>query len=147
MATDLDGDYDPDNIFAKIVRGDMPTARVFEDHDTLACMDAFPQSRGHTLVIHKRAHARNILEIEPEPLQAVILTVQRVARAVRAALKPDGIVVTQYNGRASGQTIYHLHFHIIPRWEGVPLGRHAAGGMADPAELAELAHSIAAEIS
>jgi histidine triad (HIT) family protein len=147
MATDLDGDYDPDNIFAKIVRGDMPTARVFEDHDTLAFMDAFPQSRGHTLVIHKRAHARNILEIEPEPLQAVILTVQRVARAVRAALKPDGIVVTQYNGRASGQTIYHLHFHIIPRWEGVPLGRHAAGGMADPAELAELAHSIAAEIS
>lgn len=144
---DLDGDYDPDNIFAKIARGDMPSARVYEDHDTLALMDVFPQSRGHTLVIHKRAHARNILDVEPEPLQALILTVQRVTRAVRAALKPDGLMVSQFNGSASGQTIYHLHFHIIPRWEGVPLGRHAGGGMADPAELAELARAIAAEIS
>ena len=88
-------------------------------------MDVFPQGRGHTLVIHKRAHARNILDVEPEPLQALILTVQRVTRAVRAALKPDGLMVSQFNGAASGQTIYHLHFHIIPRWEGVPLGRHA----------------------
>ena len=143
---DLDGVYDPNNIFAKIIRGDMPTARVFEDHETLAFMDAFPQSRGHTLVVPKHAHARNLLEIEPEPLQAVILTVQRVTRAVRAALKPDGLMVSQFNGKASGQTIYHLHFHIIPRWADVPLGRHA-GGMADPAELAALAQSIAAEIA
>jgi histidine triad (HIT) family protein len=144
---DLDGDYDPDNIFAKIVRGDMPSAKVYEDHDTLALMDVFPQARGHTLVIHKRAHARNILDVEPEPLQAVILTVQRVARAMRAALQPDGLMVSQFNGAASGQTIYHLHFHIIPRWTGQPLGRHAGGGMADPAELAELAKAIAAEIA
>ena len=144
---DLDGDYDPDNIFARIVRGDLPSAKVYEDHDTLALMDVFPQTRGHTLVIHKRAHARNLLEVEPEPLQAVILTVQRVTRAVRAALKPDGLMVSQFNGAASGQTIYHLHFHVIPRWHGVALGRHAGGGMADPAELAELARAIAAEIS
>ncbi len=144
---DLDGAYDPDNIFAKIVRGEIPAAKVYEDHDTLALMDAFPQCRGHTLVIHKRAHSRNILDVEPEALSAVILTVQRVARAVRSALKPDGLVVTQFNGSAAGQTIYHLHFHIMPRWEGVPVGRHAGGARADPKELAELAAQIAAYIS
>jgi histidine triad (HIT) family protein len=143
----LDGDYDPDNIFAKIVRGEMPGAKVFEDLDTMAFMDVFPQAKGHTLVIHKTAPARNLMDIEPEPLQALILTVQRITRAVRAALQPDGVMVSQFNGSASGQTIYHLHFHVIPRWEGVALGRHGAGGMADPAELAELAHAIAAQIS
>ena len=143
----LDGHYDPDNIFAKIVRGDMPAAKVFEDHDTLAIMDVFPQGRGHTLVIHKRAHARNLLDVEPEPLQTLIMTTQRVAREVRAALKPDGIFVAQFNGAVSGQTIFHLHFHIIPRWEGTPLGRHAGGGMADMGELGELARAIASEIS
>ena len=144
---DLDGDYDPNNIFAKIVRGEMPAARVYEDHHTLAFMDVFPQSRGHMMVIHKTAPARNLLEVEPDALQALILTVQRMARAARAALKPDGLMVSQFNGAASGQTIYHLHFHIIPRWEGVALGRHAGGGMADPADLAKLAAQIAAEIS
>ena len=143
----LDGVYDPDNIFAKIVRGDAPCAKVFEDHDTMAFMDVFPQGRGHTLVIHKRAHARNLLEVEPEPLQQVMLTVQRVARAVRAALNPDGIFIAQFNGAASGQTVFHLHVHVIPRWEGVALGRHAAGGMADMGELKPLAEAIAAEIS
>jgi histidine triad (HIT) family protein len=143
----LDGVYDPDNIFAKIVRGDMPCAKVFEDHDTMAFMDVFPQGRGHTLVIHKRAHARNLLDVEPAPLQEVMLTVQRIARAVRAALKPDGIFIAQFNGAASGQTVYHLHVHVIPRWEGVALGRHAAGGMADMGELGQLAEAIAAEIS
>src|SRR5690348_9711842 len=98
----LDGDYDPNNIFAKIVRGDAPAAKVFEDHDTLAFMDVFPQGRGHTLVVHKRSHTRNILEIEPEALQALILTVQRVAKAVRATFKPDGVFVAQFNGAASG---------------------------------------------
>jgi histidine triad (HIT) family protein len=125
----------------------MPCAKVFEDHDTMAFMDVFPQGRGHTLVIHKRAHARNLLEVEPEPLQQVMLTVQRVARAVRAALNPDGIFIAQFNGAASGQTVYHLHVHVIPRWEGVALGRHAAGGMADMGELRPLAEAIAAEIS
>jgi histidine triad (HIT) family protein len=144
---DLDGDYDLNNIFARIVRGEAPAAKVFEDHDTLALMDVFPQSRGHTLVVHKRAHARNLMDIDPEPLQTLILTVQRVTRAVRAALRPDGLMVSQFNGAASGQSVYHLHFHIIPRWEGVPLGRHAGGAMADPAELAALAALIAAKIA
>jgi histidine triad (HIT) family protein len=99
------------------------------------------------LVVHKRAHARNLLDVNPEPLQAVILTVQRVARAVRAALKPDGVFVAQFNGQVAGQTVYHLHFHVIPRWEGVPLGRHAGAAMADVAELGKLAEAIALEIS
>lgn len=143
----LDGAYDADNIFAKIVRGDMPAAKVFEDHDTMAFMDVFPQAKGHTLVIHKAAAARNLMDIEPEALQTLILTVQRVTRAVRSALKPDGIVVTQFNGAPAGQTIFHLHFHIIPRWDGVPLGRHGGGAMADREELAALAHQIASQIS
>lgn len=143
----LDGTYDAGNIFGKILRGEMACAKVFEDHHALAFMDVFPQSKGHTLVIPKHSTARNLLEEEPEVLQALILDVQRVARAVRAALKPDGLVVTQFNGAASGQTVYHLHFHIIPRWEGVALGRHGAGGMADVAELDALAAQIAAMIS
>jgi len=143
----LDGAYDPDNIFAKIVRGEAPAAKVFEDDDTLAFMDVFPQARGHLLVIHKSSTARNLLEVEPEPLQTLILTVQRLTRAARAALKPDGIMVSQFNGAVSGQTIYHLHFHIIPRWQGVALGRHGEGGMADMGELKALAAQIAAKIS
>jgi histidine triad (HIT) family protein len=142
----LDGAYDASNIFAKIVRGEMPAAKVFEDADTLAFMDVFPQARGHTLVIHKSATARNLLDIEPAPLQALILTVQRVTRAVRVALTPDGVLVSQFNGASAGQTIYHLHFHIIPRWEGVAVGRHAGGVMADTAELADLARRIAERI-
>jgi len=143
----LDGVYDDANIFAKILRGEVPSARVFEDHDVFAFMDVFPQSRGHTLVISKHSQARNLLEIEPEPLEKLILGVQRVTRAVRAALKPDGIVVTQFNGAPAGQTIFHLHFHIIPRWTAALLGPHAQGGMADSAELAALAEQIAAKIS
>ena len=143
----LDGTYDAGNIFAKILRGEAPAARVFEDDHVLAFMDVFPQSRGHTLVIPKHSVARNLMDEDPAVLAPLILGVQRVTRAVRAALKPDGIVVTQFNGAASGQTIFHLHFHIIPRWEGVPLGRHASGGMADPAELKVLAEQIAAQIT
>ena len=143
----LDGTYDDGNIFAKILRGEMPAARVFEDEHVYAFMDVFPQGRGHTLVIPKQSRARNLLEEEPQVLSTLILGVQRVARAVRAAFNPDGITVMQFNGAPSGQTIYHLHFHIIPRWEGVPLGRHAGGGMADMDELKELAAQIAAKIA
>jgi histidine triad (HIT) family protein len=142
----LDGTYDGGNIFAKILRGEMPAAKVFEDEHVLAFMDVFPQARGHTLVIPKHSSARNLLEEEPQVLSELILGVQRVTRAVRAALKPDGIVVTQFNGSPAGQTIYHLHFHIIPRWEGAALGRHGEG-MADPEELKALAAQIAAKIA
>ena len=143
----IDGAYDEGNIFAKILRGEAPAAKVFEDDEVFAFMDVFPQSRGHTLVISKESKARNLLEVEPEALEHLILGVQRLVRAVRAALKPDGIMVSQFNGAASGQTIYHLHFHIIPRWAGQPLKPHGGGQMADAAELAALARQIAAMIS
>ena len=143
----LDGTYDAGNIFAKILRGEAPAARVFEDDHVLAFMDVFPQAKGHTLVIPTHSVARNLMDEDPAVLAPLILGVQRVTRAVRAALKPDGIVVTQFNGSPAGQTIFHLHFHIIPRWEGVALGRHGAGGMADPAELKVLADQIAAQIT
>src|SRR5690349_8480491 len=134
----LDGTSDADNIFPKILRGEIPRARVFEDEHVDAFMNVFPRSKGHTVVMPERSTARNLLDEEPEVLSTLILGVQRVARAVRAALKPDGLVVTQFNGAASGQTVYHLHFHIIPRWEGVPVGRHASGQMADAGELKAL---------
>lgn len=143
----LDGTYDDGNIFAKILRGEIPAARVFEDEHVFAFMDVFPQSKGHTLVIPKHSTARNLLEEEPERLAHLIQGVQRVAKAVRAALNPDGLVITQFNGAPAGQTVFHLHIHIIPRWDGVALGRHGAGGMADMGELKALADQIAAKIS
>ena len=141
----LDGAYEDANIFARIIRGEIPCAKVWEDDKVLAFMDAFPQVRGHTLVVHKHSKARNLLEIEPQPLGELILGVQKVARAVRAALNPDGLVVTQFNGGPAGQTIYHLHFHILPRWEGQPLGAHGAG-QAEPGELQRLAREIGAAV-
>ena len=141
----LDGTYDDGNIFAKILRGEIPSAKVYEDAEVMALMDAFPQAKGHVLVISKTSKARNILDAEPKTLGRLIGAVQKVSRAVRAALNPDGIVVTQFNGAPAGQTIFHLHFHIIPRWEGVPVGRHG-GGMADAEELKALADQIAARI-
>lgn len=142
----LDGTYDPGNIFAKILRGEMPSVRVYEDDHVLAFMDVFPQAKGHTLVIPKHSTARNFLEETPENIGPLLLGVQRVAKAVRAALKPDGLVITQFNGAPAGQTVYHLHFHIIPRWEGVALGRHGEG-MADVEELKGLAAEISAMIA
>jgi histidine triad (HIT) family protein len=142
----LDGDYEEGNIFAKIIRGEAPAVKVFEDGDVLAFMDVFPQSRGHMLVISKTSKARNLLEAEPEVLAKLIVAVRKVAKAQRAALQPDGIMVSQFNGATSGQTVFHLHFHLIPRWEGVSLGRHGAVGMADPGELAQIAKEIAAQL-
>lgn len=141
----LDGTYDAGNIFAKILRGEAPAVKVYEDDHALAFMDVFPQAKGHTLVIPKDSTARNLFDEDPAKLAALICSVQTVAKAVRSALKPDGIVITQFNGATAGQTVYHLHFHIIPRWEGVPLGRHAEG-MADIEELKALASEIAAKL-
>ena len=141
----LDGTYDPGNIFAKILRGEMPAVRVFENDDVLAFLDVFPQARGHTLVIPKHSTARNFLDETPEVIGPLMLGVQRVARAVRAALNPDGLMISQFNGAPAGQTVFHLHVHIIPRWDGVALGRHGQG-MADMDALKALAGLIAAEI-
>ena len=142
----LDGRYDTGNIFAKIIRGEIPSVKVFEDDKVLAFMDVFPQSRGHALVISKVSQARNLLEVEPDVLADLIAATQRLAKATVMALKPDGVVVTQFNGAPAGQTIFHLHFHVIPRYEGEALGRHGEGGMADVVELRALADKISAAL-
>ena len=141
----LTGAYDPDNIFAKILRGEIPNVTVWQDDDVLAFMDVFPQAPGHVLVIHKRSTARNLLDIDPADLATLTAAVQKTARAVEAALKPDGLTIMQFNGEAGGQTVFHLHFHVIPRHEGAGLARHG-GGMADMDELKVLAAKIAAAI-
>lgn len=143
----LDGAYQDDNIFAKIVRGEAPAVKIYEDYDVLAFMDVFPQSRGHCLVVSKTSRARNLLEVEPEVLTRLMLDVQRVARAVVSGLNPDGVVITQFNGTAAGQTVFHLHVHVIPRWADQPLKGHGHGQMADMAELGSLADRIAAKLS
>lgn len=142
----LHGAYDPDNIFAKILRGDIPSVKVWEDNHVLAFMDVFPQSEGHVLVIAKTSTARNILEIEPEALARVTAAVQRTARAVEKALKPEGLSLMQFNGDAGGQTVFHLHFHIVPRWADRPMKGHGHAPMADTATLQALAERIRAEL-
>lgn len=133
--------YDPSNIFARIINGEIPAHRVYEDADVLAMMDIFPQSRGHLLVIPK-AHSRNLLDADPAVLAKTLPQVQRLARAVQKALSPDGIRIAQFNEAPAGQSVFHLHFHVIPVYEGVALGAHG-GGKADDAELAALAKAIA----
>ncbi|ASD27915.1 HIT family protein [Brevundimonas diminuta] len=142
----LHGAYDPDNIFAKILRGDMPSVKVWEDDDVLAFMDVFPQSEGHVLVVSKTSTARNILEIEPETLAKLTSAVQRTARAVEKALKPEGLSLMQFNGDAGGQTVFHLHFHIVPRWADRPMKGHGHAPMADAEQLKALAQKIAAAL-
>ena len=138
--------YDPDNIFAKILRGEMPAVKVYEDDAALAFMDVFPQSEGHTLVVPKGVEARNLLDMPADKLGPYMAAVQKVAQAVEAALTPDGLVVTQFNGAPAGQTVYHLHFHIIPRWKDVALGRHGSGEMAGTAKLGVLADRIKSKL-
>ena len=142
----LDAPYDPENIFAKILRGEIPSVRVWEDEHVLAFMDVFPQSEGHVLVISKTSTARTLLEIEADALARLTAAVQRTARAVEKALRPDGFQIMQFNGPAGGQTVFHLHFHIIPRWADRPVKAHGQGGMADAAVLRSLADRIAAEL-
>ncbi|WP_423068066.1 HIT family protein [Devosia sp. CN2-171] len=138
--------YDPANIFGKIIRGEIPAHKVYEDADVLVMMDIFPQSKGHTLVIPKAA-SRNLFDADPAVLATAIAHVQRVANAVQAALNPDGIRIAQFNEAPAGQSVFHLHFHIIPAYEGVPIGRHGDGGKADDTELAAQAKAIAANLA
>ncbi len=107
--------YDDNNIFAKILRGEMPCHRVFEDDVALAFMDIMPRITGHTLVIPKFP-ARNLLDADPDGLAELIKRVQTISRAAKAAFKADGITVQQFNEQAGGQVIFHLHFHILPRF-------------------------------
>jgi histidine triad (HIT) family protein len=142
----LHGAYDPDNIFAKILRGDIPAVKVWEDEHVLAFMDVFPQSEGHVLVISKTSTARTMLEIEPDVLARITEAVRRLSKAVDKALKPDGITISQFNGEAGGQTIFHLHVHIVPRWADRALKGHGHAPMAEADALRGLADRIAAEL-
>ena len=141
----LNGIYDPENIFAKIIAGNIPSAKVYEDDDILSFMDAFPQTPGHTLVIPKTA-SRNLFDTKPEVLANVIQKTQLIAQAVKMAFEPDGIVITQFNGAPAGQTVFHLHFHILPRYTSSAMSAHASGKMADMNELTEQAAKIQAAL-
>lgn len=112
--------YDNDNIFAKILRGELPAHKVYEDDETFAFLDIMPRAPGHTLVI-PRAPARNIFDVAPDDLAAVARTVQRIARAGMTAFAADGVTVQQFNEQAAGQVVFHLHVHVMPRHEGVAL--------------------------
>lgn len=136
--------YDNDNIFAKILRGEIPSTRVYETDHVVAFMDVMPQGMGHTLVVPK-APSRNLLDAKPETLAEAIQAVQKVANAVKKAFSADGVTVMQFNEPASGQTVYHLHFHVIPRFEGVALKPHS-GQMEDPAVLSANAKKIIASL-
>jgi len=136
--------YDDNNIFAKILRGDAPAHTVYEDAHTLAFLDVMPQADGHTLVLPKTP-AENIFELDPGAFDPLMRTVQKVARAVREAFPSDGIRISQLNGPAAGQTVFHLHVHIIPCVEGKPRTPHATS-MADPAVLAEHAKRLRAAL-
>ena len=115
--------YDPTNIFAKILRGEIPCVKVYEDSKTLAFMDVMPESDGHVLVVPKES-AQDIFDLSADGLTAMMLTTQKVAKAVDKALQPDGIQLKQYNRAPAGQSIFHVHFHIVPRWEDAGLAPH-----------------------
>jgi len=134
--------YDNNNPFAKILRGELPCVKVAEDDATLAIMDLMPQADGHVLVIPKEPAAQ-IFELSGDAAAAGIRMTQRVAAAVRAALEPDGVFIGQFNGAAAGQTVPHVHFHVIPRWEGAELRMHARD-IADAATLESIAQRIRA---
>ncbi|HVV92021.1 MAG TPA: HIT family protein [Hyphomicrobiales bacterium] len=137
--------YEPDNIFARILKGELPAHKVYEDDVAIAFMDIMPQGPGHTLVVPKAA-SRNLLDADPAKLGPVMAVVQKIARAAKSAFDAPGVIVMQFNEAASGQTVYHLHFHVIPRFEGVPLTPHT-GGMEKPEVLAANAEKIKAALA
>jgi histidine triad (HIT) family protein len=137
--------YDSSNVFAKILRGELPATRVYEDEGALAFMDIMPRADGHVLVIPKEP-ARTLLDATPEGLAHLIGAVQRVARAVKEALGADGITIQQFNEPAGGQVVFHLHFHVIPRWDGVAMRPHT-GAMEKPEALEAHAARIRAALA
>jgi histidine triad (HIT) family protein len=135
--------YEDTNIFAKILRGEMPAHKVFEDEVAFAFMDIMPRADGHTLVIPK-APCRNLLDIRAEDLSALMPRVQKVARGVKQTMQADGLTLQQFNEQAGGQIVFHLHFHILPRWSGVSL--RPPGTMEKPEVLAGFAEKISAAL-
>lgn len=136
--------YDNDNIFAKILRGEVPSTRVLENEHVIAFMDLMPQGPGHTLVVPKAA-SRNLLDADPQVLAETIKAVQQIAIAVKKAFSADGVTIMQFNEPAAGQTVYHLHFHVIPRFDGIALKPHT-GQMEDAETLAANAEKIKSSI-
>jgi histidine triad (HIT) family protein len=136
--------YDPNNIFAKIIRGELPCHKVYEDDRVLAFLDIMPRAPGHTLVLPK-APCRNILDIAPEDLTAVALVGQRVAKAAVKVFNADGVTVQQFNEGAGGQVVFHLHLHIVPRKAGVPM-KPAASEKEKPEVLADYALKLSAAL-
>jgi histidine triad (HIT) family protein len=116
--------YDPQNIFAKILRGEVPCVKVYEDTHTFAFMDIMPQAEGHTLVIPKEP-AADIFDLSPDMAGYLIETTQKISRAVKKAMNAPGLMIAQLNGAEAGQTVFHVHFHVIPRRSGLELRLHA----------------------
>ncbi len=136
--------YDPNNIFGKILRGEIPAYKIYEDDVALAFMDIMPRTEGHVLVIPKEG-ARGLLDVSPATLGQLIKRVQHVAGVVKSVFDADGVTLHQFNEAAGGQVIYHLHFHILPRWDGVSL--RPPGTMADERDLAAQAEKIRAAMT
>lgn len=136
--------YEPDNIFAKILRGEIPSTRVYEDDDTLAFMDIMPRADGHLLVIPKTP-CRNLLDASPDQMTAVMTTVQKLSHAVMNAFGAQGVTIQQFNEAAGGQEVFHLHFHVLPRHEGDRL--RPPGNMGDMDEIAGHADRIRAALT
>lgn len=134
--------YDTNNIFAKILRGEIPCHKVYEDGDALVFMDVMPQSPGHVLIVPKVA-SRNMLDADPTVLAKVLPLVQKIAVAAQKAFQADGITVMQFNEPAGGQTVFHLHYHVVPRYEGETMRKHT-GSMEDAAILKANAEKLKA---
>lgn len=142
----LHAPYDETNIFARILRGELPCHKVYEDAHALAFLDLFPQAPGHTLVIPKVA-ASNLLDFPAHEFGPYMTAVQTVARAVQKGLAAEGLSILQFNGAAGGQSVFHLHFHIVPRHDGVPMRGHGQTVKADDADLKRLATAIVAALN
>jgi histidine triad (HIT) family protein len=132
--------YDPNNIFAKILRGEIPCHKLYEDEDTLAFLDIMPRTEGHTLVVTKEK-ARNLFDIEPDALAKLMAVVQKLAPKIKEAVGADGVLIQQFNGSAAGQTVFHLHVHIVPIKQGIAPKPHA-GQVEDQTKLAATAEKI-----
>jgi histidine triad (HIT) family protein len=137
--------YDDQNVFARILRGELPCEKVYEDEATFAFMDIMPRADGHVLVIPKTP-ARTILDIRPEDLSRLMVTVQKIARAVKAGMAADGLTIQQFNESAGGQVVFHIHVHVLPRWDGAPLRPHT-GQMEKPEALKAHADRIRAALA
>lgn len=132
--------YDPGNVFARILRGELPAHRVYENDAVVAILDAMPQSDGHTLIL-PRARAENLFDLDDTAAVATVRAAKVIAAGLRQAFRPDGITLMQFNGAAAGQTVFHFHLHLIPRYENRPLRSHGRNP-ADPAVLADQAERL-----